>query len=134
MELRILKDEEFNLFCGSEKVDNFVLWVGRVFDSDVNETIESILDDIILGGELEEAYGELCCEFDDDIAKAVELAKQQNISVHDALVATFGHFNFSYYIEDHNGTLEVRQKEKEIFSNTSKYEDAIFDWLESSAL
>lgn len=71
MELRILKDEEFNLFCGSEKVDNFVLWVGRVFDSDVNETIESILDDIILGGELEEAYGELCCEFDDDIAKAV---------------------------------------------------------------
>ena len=135
MDLKNLKNLTIQMNCQSEKVDNFYLFSSfEADDYGIEDTVESVVKEWILGGDFAEQFWELCCEFEEDVSKAVDFAKKQGTSVRDALVATFGHFRFCYYIgEDLHYIREDCQNEKEIIYNTPECEDAVFDLLEQLA-
>lgn len=120
-----MREIEISISVRSEKSDNFYLGFGTYFNPEKDVSIESAIEEEIEYGTMDEDYGELLSEFEEDVCKAVELSKQENIPIHDALVEMFGHILFSYYLGE--------DRENEVVFDSAVGEDRVYKLLGDTA-
>ena len=93
-------------YCCSDKTGDSI-WCGTDVESE-DGTTYNITDTGMLYATLEEAFWELCQEFEEGVSQANALQEEDSsLTYEQALAAVFGHFSLSFKVDGQTVDLDI---------------------------